>query len=165
MTRRDKSQRRGAAEPLQAALERELLALYDEVDGRYAGHRCPGSTECCRFAITGREPYVTSIEIAVLSRAVAARGGPLSDKRRALPLAQSRDAERTCPLLGKDQRCSVYAARPLGCRTFWCERVERDEVVRQPVINDFVRRVRAIAARHREGGENGRLLTRALLTL
>ncbi len=160
MTRRPKR----PAAPHDPALEAELMALYAEVEARYAGHRCPGSSECCRFAITGREPYVTSIEIAVVKRALAARGGALSERRRALPLAPktSRDEERTCPLLTAEQRCAVYAARPLGCRTFWCDRAERDAPVRQPLINQLVRRVQAIAERHRPGGAQGRLLRRAL---
>jgi Fe-S-cluster containining protein len=26
-----------------------------------------------------------------------------------------------CPLLGRDGRCTVYAHRPFGCRTHFCE--------------------------------------------
>ena len=44
------------------------------------------------------------------------RGG--LKKRRTLPVA----GERRCALLGDDNRCSVYASRPFGCRTFFCER-------------------------------------------
>ncbi|MBM4358524.1 MAG: hypothetical protein FJ096_10500, partial [Deltaproteobacteria bacterium] len=47
--------------------ERELLdelgTIYRDVDEAYAGHRCPTSTDCCRFGVTGREPYVTSVEL------------------------------------------------------------------------------------------------------
>src|SRR5581483_7337115 len=99
----------------------ELGALYGRVDALYEGASCPSSTECCRFGLTGREPYVTSIEIAALKRAVARRGGPLSAKRRALPIAGTA-AERTCPFLDGSGRCSVYDSRPFGCRTFYCDR-------------------------------------------
>ena len=105
-----------------------------------------------------------SIEVALLGKAVAARGGALKDKKRALPLLRgvSRAEERTCPLLNAEQRCSVYEARPLGCRTFWCHRAEVDAPVKQKVLNGFVRRVRDIAGRHQIDGDQGRALTRVL---
>jgi Fe-S-cluster containining protein len=155
--------RHGATLPLEA-----LEALYRDVDARSSGHGCPGSTECCRFGITGREPYVTSVEVALLARAVAASGRrpgtPLKPARRALPLARD---ERTCPLLmrprdGEVARCSVYAARPLGCRTFWCHRATKDAALGQHELNDFVRRVREIAADHQRDGERGAPLSRAI---
>src|SRR5262249_44730554 len=101
----------------------ELGEVYRDVDRLHAGWSCPASTECCRFGITGREPYVTSIEIAALRKAIAARGGARSwkkakDGRVALPLARD---ERRCPLLDDAGRCAVYDARPLGCRTFYCD--------------------------------------------
>ena len=135
--------------------------MYRDADALYGSHRCPATTECCRFGITGREPYVTSIELAAVRKAVAARGGPLSPRRRALPLARRGD-ERTCPLLDDHARCSIYASRPLGCRTFWCHRTDADEKVSQPALNELVARIKAIACRHEAGGETGRLLTRAL---
>jgi Fe-S-cluster containining protein len=143
------------------ALLGELETIYAEADALYAGHACPGSTECCRFAVTGREPYVTTIEVAAVERAVAARGGPLSRKRRALPLVRGED-EATCPLLDARARCSVYAARPLGCRTFWCDRTTADVPVRQKTLNAFVRRVRELAERHAPGAVQGRPLRKAL---
>lgn len=145
--------------------ERELVAelelIFAEADALYAGHSCPGSTECCRFRITGREPYVTTVEVAALRRAIAARGGPLSEKKRALPFAPHGD-EGTCPLLTREARCAVYAARPLGCRTFWCQRASVDAPVRQPTLNELVRRVREIAERHAPGAVQGRPLRKAL---
>ncbi len=146
------------------ALLAELQAVWQEVATTYQDHRCPGATECCRFAITGREPYVTSIELCAIVRAVAARGGPLNEKRRAQPLSgrTTRAEERTCPLLDQQARCAVYAARPLGCRTYYCDQVDRDRVVRQREISALVRRVQDIAARHRPGGDQGRPLSRAL---
>ena len=99
----------------------ELRRLYERVDEALVGWGCDASTECCRFGVTGREPYPTAVEVAELERAVRARGG--LPKRRALPLA-SKDGsdERRCALLGEDNRCLVYASRPFGCRTFFCER-------------------------------------------
>ncbi len=146
------------------ALLDELAAVYRDVDAAYGAYRCPATSECCHFAITGREPYVTSIELAALGRAIAARGGPLPDKRRALPMypGDYRD-ERICPLLTADGRCSVYAARPLGCRSFWCHRadVPPDPVARD-ALAQFVRRIQAIAVRHQPDGDQGRPLSNAL---
>lgn len=95
----------------------ELRALYARIDVALGGWACEASTDCCRFGITGREPYPTAVELAELERAVKARGG-LKKKRRALPVA----GERRCALLGDDNKCAVYASRPFGCRTFFCDR-------------------------------------------
>ena len=94
----------------------ELRALYARIDAALDGWACDASTDCCRFGVTGREPYPTAVEVAELERAVKARGG--LKKRRTLPVA----GERRCALLGDDNRCSVYASRPFGCRTFFCDR-------------------------------------------
>jgi hypothetical protein len=94
----------------------ELRLLYARIDEALVGWTCEASTDCCRFGVTGREPYPTAVELAELERAVRARGG--LPKRRSLPLA----SERRCALLGDDGRCLVYAWRPFGCRTFFCER-------------------------------------------
>jgi Fe-S-cluster containining protein len=94
----------------------ELRAIYARADAALGGWGCDASTDCCRFGVTGREPYPTAVELAELDRAVRARGG--LPKRRSLPVA----AERRCAYLGDDGRCVVYASRPFGCRTFFCER-------------------------------------------
>jgi hypothetical protein len=152
-------------EPHERAALEELAALYAELDQRLAGSSCPASTECCRFGITGREPYVTTVELAYLEQAIARSGGktPQATRKGAkpLPMASVRD-ERTCPLLRADQKCAVYAGRPFGCRTFFCDRADLPRPLGQQEINAFVRRVKDIAARHRPGGDQGRPLTRIL---
>jgi Fe-S-cluster containining protein len=71
--------------------------------------------------VTGREPYPTTVEVAELERAVRARGG--LPKRRSLPTVSARgEDERRCALLSDEGKCLVYASRPFGCRTFFCER-------------------------------------------
>jgi hypothetical protein len=94
----------------------ELRAIYTEIDAVLAGFTCDASSDCCHFARTGREPYPSAVEIAELERAVKARGGP--PKKRALPKVD----ERRCVLLDESGRCSVYASRPFGCRTYFCDR-------------------------------------------
>ena len=149
----------------------ELAAVFRDADAAFEGWSCSASTECCRFGITGREPYVTSIELLAVRRAVAALGGARAYKRavgaaagasgshRSLPLARD---ERPCPLLTSEGRCAVYASRPLGCRTFYCDAADKGAPVRHKEINGLVRRVQTIAARHEPGGDQGRPLTRAL---
>ena len=151
-----------AAQRAETALLAELQALYQQADALYAGYRCEGTTECCRFAITGREPYVTAVELRALERAVAARGGHLKSAKRALPLAPRDGDERTCPLLDAGARCVVYQARPFGCRTFWCHRADTDSPVSHKQMSALVAKLKDLAARHQPGGERGRPITRAL---
>jgi Fe-S-cluster containining protein len=72
------------------------------------------------------------------------------------------DRERRCPFLDGSGRCAVYAARPLGCRTFYCNRADAAGKVKQRDVNALVRRIQDIAARHEPDGDKGRPLTRAL---
>jgi Fe-S-cluster containining protein len=142
-----------------------LRALYARVDALYAEARCPQSTECCRFGITGREPQVTSIELALLSRAVGRLGGMRAvraGKRRALPIGDDAAKERTCPLLVTPGRCAVYADRPLGCRTFFCQRAEQPYPPSREELRDVVKTLQALAARHARDGDRPRALSRAL---
>jgi Fe-S-cluster containining protein len=151
----------------ETALLEELLALYRQVDLSQQGASCPASTECCRFGVTGREPYVTSIEVAALRRAVARRGGPLSTKRRALPLAAGPDArkdERICVFLDAGGRCAVYESRPFGCRTFHCARATLPAKPSPAEQRQFVNQLRDIASRHEPGGDAPRPLSRVFPT-
>jgi Fe-S-cluster containining protein len=143
------------------ALLAELAAVYRDADALFATHRCPATAECCHFELLGREPYVTSIELAAIARAVAARGGPLAPKRRSLPLVGDAP-ERICPLLDREGRCSVYRARPLGCRSYWCQRAESARAVDRTEVAALVGRIQDIAARHAADGDRGRPLCRAL---
>jgi Fe-S-cluster containining protein len=153
--------RRDAAED---GLLDELAALYRQVDSAYAGSSCPASTECCRFGVTGREPYVTSIEVAALGRGVRRRGGALSSKRRALPLATSAERERICSFLDAGGRCSVYDSRPFGCRTFFCGRATIAGEISGNERRQLVNRLREIASRHEPGGDAPRPLSKVFPT-
>jgi len=140
----------------------ELKALYARVDALYADWSCPTSTECCRFGITGRQPYLTSIEILAVRSALAQRGGLLSDNKRALPILMSASSERVCPLLDRNQRCSVYEVRPLGCRTFFCDRANRGVGPSGAQLRDVMRELQELAERHRLGGDASRPLLEVL---
>jgi uncharacterized protein len=138
----------------------ELRALYAEVDALTAGFTCEASTDCCRFGVTGREPYPTAVELAELERAVKARGG--LKKSRSLPVA----GERRCAMLSDEGACMVYAARPFGCRTFFCERAQgpAGESARSLPRAEIARLGRAIAdvsARYAPADPGPRPLSRA----
>jgi len=161
--RRGRKKAHGSDPTAESVLLEELRRLYEDTDALQLGTSCPASTECCRFGITGREPYVTSVEALGIEKAVAASGGPLSPRRRALPLAgKSARDERTCPLLTAAGRCSVYAWRPFGCRTFFCERATRGAPVNRKAERELVRRLAELAARHAHDGDKVRPLTQLL---
>jgi Fe-S-cluster containining protein len=140
----------------------ELEALFARVDALYADWSCPTSTECCRFGITGRQPYVTSIESLAVRSALARLGGPLSDNRRALPILMSEALERVCPLLDRKQRCSVYEVRPLGCRTYFCERADKGAGPSHAQLREITLELHELAARYQLGGDAERPLLRVL---
>ena len=93
-----------------------LAAIYREVDALLEGWSCEQSTDCCHFGRTGREPQLWPNEWQLLERAVRARP---PRRQRGLPVV---DDEGRCPLLDETGRCVAYAARPFGCRTFFCDR-------------------------------------------
>jgi len=132
-----------------------LREVYESVDRTLAGWSCEGSADCCRFGETGREPYLWPAEWALLSQALAAKGRP-APARRSLRIVGD------CPLLDDAGHCSVYAARPFGCRTFFCERA--DGPTRRPpraALAELGRRVAAISEAA-EPGSGPRTLTRWL---
>jgi Fe-S-cluster containining protein len=139
----------------------ELLALYARVDALLAPFSCDGSTDCCHFGRTGREPYVTPPELAEVQLAIAARGARASARGpgRRLPLA---DDERRCAMLDADGRCSIYASRPLGCRTFFCDRVQGPGRLPREELNRIARAIEDLASRSSAGDPRGRPLTRLL---
>jgi Fe-S-cluster containining protein len=102
-----------------------LAALYAEADRELKGWTCEVSTDCCHFGRTGREPQLWPNERAMIERALAERGGRLPAPPRGLPIVGQ--DEGRCPLLDARGRCSVYAARPFGCRTFFCDRASGPE--------------------------------------
>jgi len=123
MTKHPTKQARTAKPAPDAGRTRALLQLASDV---VDGVTCDCSTECCRFGITGREPWVTRAEWELVLLEVRRQG-------RRLPVVKDSDDDDDgrCPFLDDDGngggRCRIYAARPLGCRTFFCERaVQRD---------------------------------------
>ncbi len=145
------------AHPWQSSSEHlvTLRALYAEVDALLAPWSCSASTDCCRFGVTGREPYPTAVELAELERAVRARGG--LPKRRSLEIA----GERRCTLLSDEGRCLAYASRPFGCRTFFCERATPSNDLPREEIARLGRAVADLSARFSPREPGPRPLSRA----
>ncbi len=137
----------------------ELRAIYAELDAFLAGFTCDASGDCCHFDRTGREPYPSAVELAELERALRARGGP---PKKRLPTV-----DRRCALLDERGRCSVYASRPLGCRTFFCERGrgpvgEEPPPTRGGEIGRFSRAIADLSARFAPADPGPRPLSRVV---
>ena len=141
-----------------------MRQLYQQVDASLGGWSCDASTECCRFGVTGREPYPTAIEQAELEHAVRARGG--LPKRRLLPTVGARgEDEQRCALLSNEGRCLVYASRPFGCRTFLCDRAlnlagERARALPKGEIARLGRAVADLSARFAPGDPGPRPMSK-----
>jgi putative zinc- or iron-chelating protein len=130
----------------------ELLALYAEADALVEGWTCACSAatgktpDCCDVAVIGREPYPTAVELEEVRLAMRGATVTARDPRK-LPLADS----RPCPLLSGDGRCRIYASRPLGCRTFFCDdaRAPSGQRGRLPrsALNAIGRRIADLSAR------------------
>jgi hypothetical protein len=151
----------------------ELLALYAEADALLVGWTCdcsagsrpgePLQVRCCQFGVTGREPYPTAVELEEVRHAMRVAGIEAGSSRpaRQLPLA-----ERPCPLLSDAGRCRIYASRPLGCRTFFCQSAEGPYGARIKVPRDEAsaigRRIADLSARFAPRDPLPRALTKSL---
>ena len=99
-----------------------LAVVYREADAAYRPYACPASGECCQLSVTRRQPWLWRAEWLRVQQRLRADGRPMPPPR----------ADGACPLLdASGVRCSIYADRPLGCRTFFCDRIQGPP--RQPV--------------------------------
>ena len=90
----------------------EIRAVYAELARRPLERNCQSLTECCRFQLTGRTPHLTKGEALVAAKGVRAAG------RKELPASD----DGACPMLKRETgRCLIYADRPFGCRTHFCD--------------------------------------------
>jgi uncharacterized protein len=141
----------------------ELQSVYRDADALFAGWSCPTSTRCCRFGVTGVEPYVTSIEWLAVRVAIERRSGPLQQVLRQVQAPTRSDrspppgrevrSERVCPMLSPAGRCEVYESRPLGCRTYYCSGANSGQRVTHKQVLQLVRSIEQIALRHEPGGD------------
>jgi Fe-S-cluster containining protein len=120
-------------DPKQAA--QELEGVYSELSALFASSSCPRSTRCCRFAKTGKTPYMWPVEARRVLKGIERRGGKLPNE------GESGD----CPLLLKSGVCSVYADRPFGCRTFFCGDAVLPEGSRRKEVDALAKRLRTVS--------------------
>ena len=96
---------------LQAALA-EVRAVYAELAKQPIERACIARTECCQFQLTGLTPHLTKGEALVAAKCFRATG------RKELP----EPTDGVCPMLKRETgKCMIYADRPFGCRTHFCE--------------------------------------------
>jgi Fe-S-cluster containining protein len=110
-----------------------LRDLYDGADRAIAstGAICAGGGACCRFDLMDHRLYLTAGELALLVH------------RHPADAIES-DLGR-CPYqLGP--RCTARRDRPLGCRTFFCDRT-RESATRQ-IHEEFHTRITLLHQRH-----------------
>lgn len=116
----------------------ETRVVYAQADTAWRPYGCPASADCCHRAMTSRPPWLWPSEWTVLEEALAA-------ERRALPPAR---ADGACPFLDDaGRRCTVYAHRPFGCRTFFCERVTGPGQQPTEATNGLLERLEALNRR------------------
>jgi Fe-S-cluster containining protein len=113
----------------------ETRAVLEKASAAWAPYSCPGTAECCQLAVTKRPPYLWPSEWAALVEELKRQG-------RAMPPTR---ADGACVFLDEaGKRCTVYAARPFGCRTFFCHRIQGP--ARQPAdaTNALLERLKAL---------------------
>lgn len=92
------------------AATQRVLAKASQVWSRWA---CAASGQCCQLGVTGRSPWLWPTEWWLLRQA-------LDEALRVLPPPRDDGGCRFLDEAGR--RCTVYGARPFGCRTYFCER-------------------------------------------
>jgi uncharacterized protein len=67
-------------------------------------------------------------------------------------------ADGSCPLLGRDGRCTIYQHRPFGCRTHFC--AEAGGMMPRRQVADLIQRLDTLD--EALGGDGSKPLPRAL---
>ena len=123
----------------------EILAavrtVYADLAKRPVQRNCIARTECCQFQLTGLTPHLTKGEALLAAKAYRATG------RREFP----DEDDGICPMLNrKTGRCLIYADRPFGCRTHFCE-AAGGPYLRKEVL-DLIRRLEELDVRLKGDG-------------
>jgi Fe-S-cluster containining protein len=126
-------------EGIAAELEAVYALIADQIEAR--GPRCDVSGRCCHFEQHGHRLYVTGLEAAYT---VARLGLVGREPHRDEDISMAR-ARGDCPFL-VEERCSVHAIRPLGCRVYFCDPTAQEW--QQDLSERTLALVRAIHERH-----------------
>jgi len=119
----------------------EVRAIYQELAKRPVQRNCLARTECCQFQLTGLTPQLTKGEALLAAKAFRSTG------RRELPEAD----DGVCPMLKRATgRCLIYADRPFGCRTHFCD-AAGGPYARKEVL-DLIRRLEDLDVRLKGDG-------------
>jgi hypothetical protein len=118
-----------------AAFRAELAAVYDDLahDVARAAPVCELSGRCCRFAEYGHTLFVSAAEFAFLLSGAPEPNRPVDDGA-------------TCPWQDDQGRCCARAARPLGCRVYYCDPAY--QTLAQELSEKYIARLRELTDRH-----------------
>ena len=119
----------------------EVRAIYAELAARPLARNCTGISQCCRFRLNGRTPFLTKGEALVAALAWRAAG-----RKEVAPTADG-----SCPFLGKTGLCQIYDGRPFGCRTHFCDAAGGPYARHE--VRDLIQRLEAVD--RRLGGDGG----------
>jgi len=113
---------------------RRLEELYAELDRRIAAMqktydaRCRACGRCCDFSMHEHRLFASRLERAHLG----------------FPESEPLDSD-ACPFLDETGRCSRYARRTLGCRTYRCDAPNEEAVARAALYEEFRGRIAALS--------------------
>ncbi|MBI4583646.1 MAG: hypothetical protein HY717_06460 [Planctomycetes bacterium] len=116
-----------------AALRQEIEALYRDLEAeiRAAGVACWQRGDCCDFERSDHLLYASTLEIAHVQELHPRPFSPGS---------------KLCPFW-IDGLCTLRERRPLGCRTYFCDRRFQEKL--HALYEKYHRRIKVLAARHR----------------
>jgi hypothetical protein len=114
----------------------ELRALYAALDAEIArlGPHCALSGRCCRFVEYDHTLFVSEPEAALLLD-------------EAPPPSRVLDQGQTCPWQDPAGRCTARAARPLGCRVFYCDPTFQPQA--EALSETFIARLKRLVDHYR----------------
>ena len=117
------------------AFRAAVQGVYRELDEAVAAAApvCAVSGRCCRFVEYEHTLFISAPEAAIL----------LAD---APPPSRPLDDGATCPWQDAKGRCTAREARPLGCRSYFCDPAFAD---RMPELAEAaIARLKAVVAEH-----------------
>lgn len=108
-----------------------LQGLYAELDAAVSERApvCRLSGRCCRFAEYGHTLFVSAPEVALL----------LADAPQP---ARMLDEGESCPWQDAAGRCTARAARPLGCRVYFCDPAFQEHA--PELSEEYIRRLKRL---------------------